>query len=375
MEYKRCTRCVMDNSYDDTIRFNENGECSYCSNAIKQARYTYYPNVEGETKLKRLIAEIKLKGKNKKYDCVMGISGGLDSSYLAFLGYKWGLRVLAIHIDDSFDTDVSKSNIQQLIKACGFDYKVVKPDTHQFNALTKAYLKSGVANVAVPQDNILFAELYRLVRYYKIDYFLSGGNFSLESILSIQNTHSAYDVTNIKDIASKYCESEIHNLHFISSIQRLILKRLYGIKTVYPLNYVKYERKIALDELAKFCDFKYYGSKHLENKLTAFIQLYWFTHKFHEDKRLAHYSSMIVSGQMTRDEAIIRLREPVYNEEMMSEYIGEIKDKLNISDDEFEQIMKAPIHKHSDYKTERRNIIFTIISMISKFRAYSSQKR
>lgn len=130
---RRCTRCIMDDSSDKTIQFDKNGYCNYCSTAYGQIGKIYFPGNEGKEKLDNLLFQIKMSGQRKKYDCIMGISGGLDSSYLAYLGHKWGLRVLAVHIDDGFDTDISKSNLRKLVAATGFDYEVIQPDSLQFN--------------------------------------------------------------------------------------------------------------------------------------------------------------------------------------------------------------------------------------------------
>ena len=198
MEFKRCTRCVMDNSSDTTITFDENGHCNYCTSALGEINTTtYFPGEEGERRLSDMIAKIKEENKDKAYDCMMGISGGLDSSYLAYLGYKWGLRILAVHIDDGYDTEISKSNIEKLCRAAHIELRTVKPDPKQFNALTLAYMKAGVPDLAVPQDNILFAFLYDLVTKEKLKYFLSGGNFALESILQQGGLYDAMYVTNI----------------------------------------------------------------------------------------------------------------------------------------------------------------------------------
>lgn len=279
----------------------------------------------------------------------MGVSGGLDSSYLAYLGYKWGLRVLAVHIDDGFDTEISKDNIKKLISVTGFDYEVIKPDATQFNDLTLAYMKAGVPNIAVPQDNVLFAFLYKKMKEYGIKYFLSGGNFALECILQKGNTHYAYDIKNIIDIHNKFGKESIDKLELLSGKQMKDDQKNLGIESPRPLNYIDYNRERAFRELKEFCDFEYYGRKHLENILTAFTQLYWFPKKFGVDKRTSHLSSMIVSGQMTREEALREMEKPVYDEKIMKSYIAVIKKNLKITDEEFDEIMSAPGHQHDEY--------------------------
>ena len=356
---QRCTRCIMDNSSDETIRFDADGVCNYCTDALKGINTTtYFPNEIGEKKLEALLKAVKEEGRGKPYDAIMGISGGLDSSYLAYLGYKWGLRILLVHIDDGFDTEISKQNLEKLAKATGFDYEVIQPDAEQYCALTKAYMKAGVPNIAIPQDNILFAFIYDLMRKRNIKYFLSGGNFALECVLQKGNSYKATDVVNIKDINRRFGEKPVDKLKFISTIRKLVDKKLLGIESPRPLNYIDYNRERAFKELYDFCGFEYYGRKHLENALTAFIQLYWFPKKFGVDKRTSHLSSMIVSGQMTREQALEEYAQPLYEEGQMVEYIRLIKEKLEITDAEFDQLMAAPVHQHTDYAVEDDGLVY-----------------
>lgn len=358
----------MDNSSDPTIRFDERGRCDYCTAALGRIGVSYFPDAQGEEKLTAMLKEVKRDGEGKKYDCIMGISGGLDSSYLAYLGYKWGLRVLAVHIDDGYDTEISKNNLRKLIEKTGFDYEVVQPDAEQFNDLTLAYMRAGVPNIAVPQDNVLFAFLYEQMRNYKIKHFLAGGNFALECILQRGNTYKASDAVNIRAIHKQFGTKAIDKLKLLSTEQRLKDTKLLGLKTWYPLDYVDYKRDKVFSELAEFCGFEYYGRKHLENILTAFIQLYWFPKKFNVDKRSSHLSSMIISGQMTRDEALKELEEPLYDETMMREYIAIIKENLGLSDHEFDEIMAAPTHRHEEYLTEDRTISNKLINVVHNIR-------
>ncbi len=349
-----CKRCVMNNASDSTISFDENGYCNYCTRALSEINTSvYFPNDEGEKKLEAMIKKIKEENKDKPYDCIMGISGGLDSAYLAYLGYLWGLRILAVHIDDGYDTEISKKNMEKLCKAAHIELRTIAPDPEQFNALTLAYLRAGVPDLAVPQDNILFAFLYYTVKKEKIKYFLSGGNFALESILQQGYAWDAMDTVNIKDIHRKFGTQNIDKLKLISSYEKYINIKLGKAVTLRPLNYIDYNRDRAFQELKDFCGFEYYGSKHLENILTTFVQLYWLPKKFGVDKRSSHLSSMIVSGQMTREEAMSELEKPVYDEKMMAEYIEIIKTRLGLSNEEFDAIMAAPTHEHEEYKTDK----------------------
>ena len=225
-------------------------------------------------------------------------------------------------------------------------------------------MKAGVPNIAIPQDNVLFAFLYEQVRKYKIKYLLSGLNFALESILQVGNTHVNSDVIHIRAIHKQFSNRGLDKLSFISTNRKLIDRYLFGLKTVTPLNYIDYNRNRAFRELAEFCDFEYYGRKHLENKFTAFVQLRWFPEKFRVDKRTSHLSSMIVSEQMTREEALKELEKPMYDETQMQEYVRLIKNELHVSDEEFEEIMRAPIHRHDEYPVEDNTFLYKVIKAI-----------
>ncbi len=362
----RCTRCIMDDASDLFIRFDEKGQCNYCTAALAEKDTLYFPNQEGQRRLEALTRTLKEEGKGKAYDCIMGLSGGLDSSYLLYLGHKLGLRILGVHIDDGFDTDISKENLRRLVEKTGVEYIVVTPDAEQFYALSRAYLRAGVANIAAPQDNVLFAEIYALMRRKKIKYFLSGGNWALECILQRGNTHTAMDVTNMKDIGRRFGAPDLGKLKFLTAYRRMWDQYALGIQSPRPLNNIDYNRRRAFQELKDFCGFEYYGRKHLENVFTAFAQLKWFPEKFGVDKRTSHLSSMIVSGQMTREEALLELAEPMCDEGMMAEYIAKIKEKLQISDEEFDRIMAAPAHDHSEYRIDPMLILARKLRMKPK---------
>lgn len=352
---RRCTRCIMDDQADPYITFDENGCCNYCTSALQRKNEVYFPDTEeGKKRLNLLLDTLRTEGKGKKYDCLMGLSGGLDSSYLAYLGaYKWKLRIAAVHIDDGYDTEISQANIRQLCDKANIDLITIRPDAEQYNALTKAYMKAGVPNLAVPQDNILFAYLYKFAREHKIKYFLSGSNFALECILQLGNTWSAYDMVNLRDIWIKFGDTPIDKLEFISSMQCVTDKYFLGLKTVKPLNYVEYNRDKAFAELKEFCGFEYYGRKHLENYLTAFVQLCWFPQKFHVDKRTSHLSSMIASDQMTREEALKEYSEPLHDPEYMEKVKTLVCTRMHMERSELEELLAAPAKQHDEYRTEK----------------------
>jgi N-acetyl sugar amidotransferase len=353
MDIKVCSRCVMDNVSDDTITFEADGTCNYCNYSLNRMNDVYFPNDIGKEKIHAMVELLKEKGKDKEYDCLMGLSGGLDSAYLAYLGAKhWGLRILAVHADDGFDTVIAKQNIENL---CGmFDIKLIidKPDVTEYTDLLKAFIRSGVPSIALPQDNVLQACLKINALKYKLKFYLSGANFSLESTLQRGNGHIAADSAHIRDIHRKHGEFPLSTLPLINIFDRyLCQKYINRIKTLRPLDYIEYNRERAIEELAVNAGFNYYGGKHYESIFTKFVQVYYLPNKFGIDKRKSHFSSLIVSGQMNREEALLALAEPLYDEEQMERDINLILSKLAMDRSEFDTIMKEPGKSHDEYKT------------------------
>lgn len=360
--YKICSHCIMNNRSDNTIVFDANGQCNYCKRAYYWKNKLYFPNQEGKLKLEQTLINIKKDGKGKKYDCIMGISGGLDSSYLAYLATQWNLRILAVHIDDGYNEPVTVENIQKICKAGNIELLTIKPDEEQFNALTRAYIVAGVPNLAAPQDSVLFAYIYKMAFKYGIKYFLSGSNFALENTIQKGNSWSAFDRVNIRDINRRFGTTSIKKLPLLSTWKMLFYEHIFGIRNVQLLNYIDYNRSRAIQELKEFCGYEYYGNKHLENTLTKFIQLYYFTRKFHVDKRRSHFSSMIISGQMTREEALKEMEKPLYDSEKMDREIDMILEKLKMPRTEFDYYMSLPPVQHDAYKVSLLNKVIRLIS-------------
>lgn len=369
MEYKTCKRCVMSNKGDKDIVFDEAGVCNYCKEAEELNKQCYFPNETGREKLETIIANIKAEKKNEKYDCMIGLSGGLDSSYLAYLGHQYGLRMLALHIDDGFDTEVTKRNIEKICNTFQIKLITEKPNKALFADTTKAFIRAGVPDIAIPQDNVLFATLYKYAEQNNISYFLSGSNYSLESILQKGNSYDAADKVHIMNIQKKFGELKLtKELPLISVMEkRFKYQYIHKIQTIKPLNYIEYNAVKSLEELGAACGFEYYGDKHCESIFTKFMQRYYLPKKFNVDKRSSHYSSMIVSGQMSREEALAKLAEPLYTEADLECDKSFVLEQLRMDRDEFEEIMRQPPKSHDDYKKSNMN---KLIHFLLKFRQY-----
>ncbi|TAL67203.1 MAG: N-acetyl sugar amidotransferase [Bacteroidetes bacterium] len=366
-----CTRCVMDNISDSTIIFEADGTCNYCNDALKAIDTVYFPDESGKRTLEAMIDRIRKEGKGKQYDCLMGISGGLDSSYVAYLGHKYGLRVLLLHIDDGFDSKVTTENISRICNTFKLDLIVERPDEAQFNDLVRAFILAGVPDICLLQDSVLFSILYRTAVKNKIGYFLSGFNFSLESI-----TQSGMDYTDrlhIRDIHRKFGQVPWTGKLKLFSIfdKRIKYGFFHNIKSFKPLFFLDFNAGRAFSELNEACGYEFYGNKHCESTLIKFLQVYYLPFKFNIDKRKSHYSSMIVSGQLTRKEAMEKLKEPQFDDLIFNQEIDFVLNKIGMTKDDFDRIMSEPPRLHSDYRTSYVNkMTATILKMRKKLLGY-----
>ena len=351
MEYQRCTRCVMDNASDNTITFDAEGHCNYCNDVLARRDSEYFPDVRGKKTLDELIAKIKEQGRGKKYDCIVGVSGGLDSSYVLYMGYQYGLRILAVHIDDGLDTEIAKQNIRNLCEKAGVELINICPDKEQYADLMLAFFKASVPNLAMPQDNLLIQALHDIAKTKNIKYSLSGANFAHESILERSTGINAMDKTHILAIHKQFGTKPIDKLRIGNLWSAYIGWRYYSkVETIYPLNYIDYNKKRVLDELKEFSDYNYYGGKHYESILCRFLQCYYLPAKYNFDKRKSHFSSLIVDGQMTREDALEELKKPAYiSDELKEADMNALADFFSISREDFEQIITLPAKQHTDY--------------------------
>lgn len=369
MEYKRCTRCVMDNESDPTIKFDAEGHCNYCNDVLARRNSEYFPNEEGKKKLDEMMAMLKNEGKGKKYDCIVGVSGGLDSSYVIYLGYQYGLRMLAVHIDDGLDTEIAKRNIKNLCDKAKVELINICPDKEQYADLMLSFFKAAVPDVAMPQDNLLKQALHDLTKQYGIKHFLSGANFAHESILERATGVNAMDKTHLLAIHKRFGEKPIDKLK-IGNLWSAYIGWHYFSKAIYyyPLNYIDYNKEKVLAELNAFSDYNYYGGKHYESILCRFLQCYYLPTKYHFDKRKSHFSSLVVDGQMSRDMAIEELKKPAYiSNDLLESDMNYLATYFGISRKEFDDIIALPAKQHSDYPM---SVLESFSGIARRFRNY-----
>jgi len=348
---KICNRCVMDTS-DPEIIFDEDGVCNHCIEFDTVTRHNWFPNEEGASRWAAIVEQIKAAGRDHEYDCILGLSGGVDSSYLAIKIHEWGLRPLVVHVDAGWNSELAVANIEALVKHCNYDLHTHVVDWEDMRDLHLAYLHAGIANQDVPQDHIFFASLYHFATKNKIRYILSGGNLATEGVFPEAWHGSAMDAINLKAIHRKYGKRKLHSYKTISFFQYYIwYPFVKQMRTVRPLNYMPYDKAEALEELKKTVGYKPYARKHGESQFTKVFQNYYLPEKFGYDKRRPHLSSLIVSGQMTRDEAMLKLAEPLYDADELEVDITYFCKKLHITREEFNGFMSNPVNHYTDFKT------------------------
>lgn len=350
-EYRICDRCVMDTS-DVEIKFNSDGVCNHCTDFEAVAKSSWFPGDDGGRKWAEAVKNIKAAGQRQEYDCILGLSGGVDSSYLAIRVREWGLRPLVVHVDAGWNSELAVANIEAIIRHCDYDLHTHVVDWEEMRDLQLAYLRAGIANQDVPQDHIFFSSLYHFATRHNIKYILSGGNLATEGVFPNSWHGSAMDAINLKAIYRRFGKGRLKNYKTISFFESYIWYPLIKkLRTVRPLNYMPYDKKTALLELERTVGYKPYPRKHGESLFTKLFQNYYLPKKFGYDKRRPHLSSLIVSGQMTREDAIDALSIPLYDPVELETDITYFCKKMRIKREEFDALMLAPNRHYTDFPT------------------------
>ncbi len=334
---------------DPEIRFDEKGVSNHCHEFDSLYNHEWFPNEKGKNILNDFLKKIKKEGRGNKYNCIIGLSGGIDSSYLAIKVKEFGLKPLVVHVDAGWNSELAVNNIEKIIKYCNYDLHTHVVNWKDMRSLHLSYLKSGIANQDVPQDHIFFSSLYHFAIKNKIKYIISGGNLATEGVFPPTWHGSAMDSINLKAIHKKFGNTPLKSYKTISFFQYYFwYPIILGMRTIRPLNYMEYNKENALKELEKI-GYKPYPKKHGESIFTKFFQNYYLPKKFGYDKRLPHYSSLILSNQMTRKEAIELLKEPLYDKTELQNDIDYIIKKLQIDNKDFEYIMNCDKSYYEDY--------------------------
>jgi len=356
MSYFICKTCVMDTS-DPNIRFDSDGVCEYCNNFKTEIKPNWDTGDKGKAQLAALSEEIKAAGKNKDFDCIMGLSGGLDSSYAAYVAKeKMGLRPLLFHVDAGWNTDQAVGNIEKLVDGLGVDLYTEVINWEEMKDLQVAYFKSQIADQDAPQDIAFFSSLYKFARKHRIKYVITGANYSTECCREPEEwgAYPGIDTLLVNDIHRQFGKRKLESFPIVDIFTyKILYQRLLGMKVVRPLNLVPYIKKDAEAELHARFGWERFQHKHHESRFTRFYEDYWLPRKFGYQKRRAHFSSLIMTGQMSREEAIERLSHPEMSEHFLKQEFEYVAHKLGLTVDELQEIFDQPNKTYKDYQNKR----------------------
>lgn len=360
--YRLCSRCIMDTS-DPSIAFDAAGTCSNCRRAesLLTDRLPMYRT--GPYRIDRLVASIKAAGRGKPYDCVVGVSGGVDSTYVAYIAKSHGLRPLAVHFDNGWNAELAVHNIHRALERLGIELYTHVVDWEEFRDLQLAFLKASTPDSEVPTDHGIWALLYKTAARFGLRYVLSGTNIMTESVLPKSWTHYVTDWTYVKDIHRRFGTRSLRTYPHapMPVLAWLILVR--RVRMVSILNSVEYRKADAIRILQDELGWRDYGGKHHESTYTRFFQQYILPKKFGIDKRRAHLSSLIMSGQMTREDALREVARPPAEPSEIEQDLEYVAKKLDLTVDEFHDLMALPVRRAEDYRSGTRRFEQGIAAM------------
>jgi N-acetyl sugar amidotransferase len=334
---------------DPEIKFDGNGYCSNCNSALELGDRIWFPDENGSRALDSIFDKIKHEGRKKEFDCIIGLSGGIDSSYLAYMAVKKGLRPLVVHVDCGWNSEQAVRNVENVVKKLNIELHTFVVNWEEMKDLQRAFFKASLPDQDIPQDHAIFAALYNFARENNISWMLNGYNFATESILPQAWGHQAMDYRHLKAIHRRFGEIKLKEYPHVNFFQRYIWHTVRRMKIVTPLNYINYNKEEAIEILKNELGWQYYGGKHYESRFTKFFQSYYLPLKFSFDKRRAHLSSLIISGQMSREEALNKMSENLYAENEIDYDLEYVAKKLGWTVSEFRQIIALPPHRHKDY--------------------------
>jgi N-acetyl sugar amidotransferase len=353
MNVVSCKRCVLTSADDPALSVSADGICNHCRSYDENLPKIVLEGEAGRQEWARQVERMKAAGKGKDYDCILGVSGGRDSTYLALMAKEAGLRVLCVHLDNGWNSREATSNITNIIRKLGFNLYTHIVDWEEFKDVQLSYFKAGVLDLDVPTDHAMLACLYQQAINHKIKYILSGHNYATEAILPSNFNFDKGDAQNLINIHKKFGTVPLRTFPLFRQKEKLLVSRYYKLKSIRPLNWIHYNKEEAKKEIAAKLGWKEYGAKHFENIFTRFYQGYILPTRFNIDKRKAHFSTLICSGQMTRDEALKELEKPPYDPEVYKIDRAFVLNKFNLNEEQFEKFMTMPIIPHEAYGVEK----------------------
>lgn len=346
----------MDTS-DPGIRFDANGESDYCANFDANILPNWHTDQRGEDELMKVAEKIRAEGKGKDFDCIIGLSGGLDSSYTAYIAKeKMGLRPLLFHVDAGWNTDQAVGNVEKLVDGLGLELYTEVINWEEMKDLQVAFLKSQIPDQDLPQDVAFFSGLYKFARQHKLKYVLTGGNFSTECCREPEEWggYPGIDKTLMLDIHRRFGTRPLKSFPIVDIlVYKLYYRYVLGMQVFKPLNLVPYIKKDAERLLQERFGWEPFQHKHHESRFTRFYEDYWMPRKFGYEKRRAHFSSLILTGQMTRDEALARIAKPEMDEHFSRQEFRYVAHKLDLSEDELQAIFEGQNKTYKDYANKK----------------------
>jgi len=365
MKYQICKNCIMDTS-DPEITFDEYGICNYCR-SYEERKKLFTPDENEKSKhLQAMVDFCKKMGKGKKYDCIIGVSGGVDSTYVAYKVKELGLRPLAVHLDNGWDAELAVSNIHNVLKKLDIELFTYVLDWEEFRSLQVAFLKASTPDAEIPSDHAIVALMKSMAAKEDLP-LIWGVNFSSESILPRTWSQGHMDWGYIKKVNKLFGTKKLRDYPHYSVFKRIYWNRIKGLRIFDILNLIDYDKEQAKKFLIEELGWRDYGGKHHESIYTKFFQAYILPAKFGFDKRRAHLSSLILAGQITREEALVEMQKPLYDKKELEEHLIYVPKKLGLTKDQFEEIMNTPPRKYEEFSPELPKIVYRLENNVFDF--------
>lgn len=347
-----CTRCVMDTS-DPGIRFDSLGVCNHCHEFDARVQAWNLETLISSDQLTKTFAEIREAGKGQDFDCIMGLSGGVDSSYVAYLAKQHGLRPLCVHLDNGWNSELAVANIHNIVSKCGYELFTHVLDWEEFRDLQRSFFKADVVDLELLTDHAIFGVILQLAKKHGLKYILSGANIATEQVMPKAWVHRKQDITNIRAIHKEFGHVPLKSFPQVSTLSHVFNMYGLGYKVVKPLDMIAFDKAKAKATLISEFGWRDYGGKHYESAFTKFYQAHILPKKFGIDKRRAHLSTLILSGQMTRDQALRELSQPLYDEGQLKTDFEYVCKKLGFTEEELKQYLQAKPRPHREFASDQ----------------------
>ncbi len=358
--YKICFRCVMDTS-DPEISFDASGNCNHCTDYMRRSEVEHPGSAEREIRLANIVSMIKEAGKGREYDCIIGVSGGVDSTYVAYTVKKLGLRPLAVHLDNGWDSALAVKNIERIVQKLKIDLHTHVLDWDEFKDLQLAFLKASTPDSEIPTDHAIHAVLLQQAQRHGLQYIIGGSNMATEGIMPLAWSQGIRDWKYIQSVHRQFGSRPLRSFPHFTILDLLYYQAIKRLKFIYILNFLPYVKSEAMRAIQDELGWVYYGGKHYESVYTRFFQAYILPRKFGFDKRRGHLSTLICSGQLTREDALRELEREICPEALLMEDRQFVIKKLGITEAEFEAIMAAPQRRFLDYPSYENSLLFGLL--------------